>query len=80
MIAMFAIIFTMNRKQQKIYKAIFTTPTLANINFSNMEKLVIGCGGEIIEGNGSRMAFILNGVKLFAHRPHPDKEAKKYQV
>lgn len=37
-------------------------------------------GGAIEEGSGSRVAFKLNGEKAFAHRPHPGKEAKKYQV
>lgn len=70
----------MNRKQQKIRDAVFITPTQANIEFSDLEKLTAALGGKIIEGGGSRMAFVLNGKKLFAHRPHPAKEAKKYQV
>ncbi len=70
----------MNRKQQKTFDAIFATPTKANINFSDIEKLVIGLSGEIEEGSGSRVVFKLNGEKAFAHRPHPKKEAKKYQV
>lgn len=70
----------MNCKQQKTFNAIFEIPTKANIAFSDIEKLLIALGGEIIEGSGSRMAFVLNGQKMFAHRPHPAKEAKKYQV
>ncbi len=70
----------MNRKQQKTLRAIFTTPTPANINFSDIEKLIIALGGEIIQGSGSRMSFWLGSQSLFAHRPHPSKEAKKYQV
>ncbi len=67
----------MNRKQQKIYDAVFTKPALANIEFSDLEKLVEGLGGEIVEGTGSRVKMILNDVSFFAHRPHPQKEAKK---
>lgn len=37
-------------------------------------------GAEVEEGSGSRLAFVLNNQKLFVHRPHPAKEAKKYQV
>ncbi|MFJ3484937.1 type II toxin-antitoxin system HicA family toxin [Pseudomonas sp. NPDC090202] len=29
---------------------------------------------------GSRVRFELNGVVATFHRPHPDKEAKPYQV
>jgi len=37
-------------------------------------------GGDIHEGQGSRVAFHLNGGVKHAHRPHPGKEAKQYQV
>lgn len=36
-------------------------------------------GAKTIEGSGSRVRFELNDVIAF-HRPHPDKEAKPYQV
>jgi hypothetical protein len=42
--------------------------------------LVVGLGGEVREGEGSRVAFLLHGGVLHAHRPHPGKEAKRYQV
>ncbi len=70
----------MNRKQQRIFDAIFATPTKANIKFSDIEKLLISLGAVKIEGDGSRVSFELNGRQTFAHRPHPNKEAKKYQV
>ncbi len=71
----------MNRKQKNIFEAIFTRPTKANINFSDIEKLLVSLGAEKIEGNGSRVAFVMpDGSKWEHHRPHPQKEAKKYQV
>lgn len=70
----------MNRKQKKIFEDVFTKPTKANILFSDLEKLTAGLGGDVIEGDGSRVKFSLNGVQFFAHRPHPNKEAKKYQI
>jgi hypothetical protein len=36
--------------------------------------------GSVREGDGSRVAFELNGRREYLHRPHPGKEAKKYQV
>jgi hypothetical protein len=37
--------------------------------------------GEFIEDeDGSRVRFELNGVVATFHQPHPDKEAKPYQV
>ncbi len=70
----------MKTKHVKALSAVFSKPTLASLVFSDMEALVVALGGEIIEGNGSRMAFILNGKRMDAHRPHPGKEAKRYQV
>ena len=32
------------------------------------------------EGNGSRVEFEKDGIIASFHRPHPDKEAKRYQV
>jgi len=37
-------------------------------------------GGEVREGDGSRVALLLGGGVKHAHRPHPGKEAKQYQV
>ena len=70
----------MNKKHQKTLQAIFSVPTRASIDFSDIEKMLIALGAETLEGSGSRLSFELNEQKLFVHRPHPAKEAKKYQV
>jgi hypothetical protein len=70
----------MNRKQQKILDAVFTIPTCANIRFTDIEKLVTAIGGRIIEGRGSRVAFEIDNHRVFLHRPHPERNAIKYQV
>jgi hypothetical protein len=71
----------MNRKHQKTLQAIFSIPTSASINFSDIEKLLVALGAEKIEGSGSRVAFVMpGGEKWEHHRPHPQKEARKYQV
>ncbi|MDL2279908.1 type II toxin-antitoxin system HicA family toxin [Desulfovibrio sp. OttesenSCG-928-G11] len=38
----------------------------------------MGC--EVVEGDGSRVAFLRDGQKADFHRPHPGKEALPYQV
>jgi len=73
-------IASMNSKQTKTLKAVFATPVEGNIKFSDIEVLVVGLGGEVREGEGSRVAFFIRGGVLHAHRPHPGKEAKRYQV
>ena len=42
--------------------------------------MFLALGATIIEGAGSRVAFVLNNEKGDFHRPHPGKEAKRYQV
>ncbi len=76
----FDIISLMNRRNQKTFDAIKNVPTRANINFSDIEKLLVALGAKVFEGSGSRVAFELGGQKLSMHRPHPAKEAKRYQV
>ncbi|UVM69506.1 type II toxin-antitoxin system HicA family toxin [Pseudomonas sp. B21-009] len=41
---------------------------------------MVGAGARVIEGRGSRVRFELNGVIATFHRPHPDKDAKPYQI
>jgi len=70
----------MKAKHRRTLEAIFATPTRAGIVFSDIEAVVIAIGGEVREGEGSRVAFELKGSRRYLHRPHPGKEAKKYQV
>lgn len=70
----------MKAKYQRTLAAIYASPTRSGIVFSDIETLVVALGGEIREGQGSRVAFELNGQRQYLHRPHPGKEAKRYQV
>jgi hypothetical protein len=70
----------MNSKQRRILKAIFKNPVPSNLDFKKMESLFLTLGAKLIEGDGSRVRFVLNEVVVSFHRPHPHKEAKPYQV
>jgi hypothetical protein len=70
----------MKAKHRRTLQAIFTVPTLGGIVFSDIEALVFTIGGDVREGEGSRVVFEMKGVRKYLHRPHPGKEAKKYQV
>ena len=70
----------MNSKQRKTLESVFSSPVPANIEWKKIESLFLALGATIIEGSGSRVSFILNDEKADFHRPHPGKEAKKYQV
>jgi hypothetical protein len=70
----------MKAKHRRILEAIFSTPSRGGIIFSDIEGLVRALGGEVREGEGSRVVFELKGSRKYLHRPHPGKEARKYQI
>jgi hypothetical protein len=70
----------MNNKQLNTLKVVFSRPTPATLEWARIDALFCAAGALTVEGNGSRVRFELNGVVATFHRPHPDKEAKPYQV
>jgi hypothetical protein len=48
--------------------------------FADIEALIISIGGKVFERAGSRVKITLKDEVWHCHRPHPGKEAKKYQV
>lgn len=70
----------MNNRQRRTLAAVFTDPVPASIEWTDIESLLVAVGCEVIEGNGSRVRFNYEGTIAAFHRPHPAKEAKKYQV
>jgi hypothetical protein len=70
----------MRARHRKTLESIFARPTRGGIIFSEIEALILALDGEVREGDGSRVAFELHGTRKYLHRPHPGKEAKKYQV
>ena len=67
-------------KRRKTLRALFAAPTRASIAFADIERLIVALGGEVRTGAGSRVVFELRGKRTYLHRPHPGREAKKYQV
>jgi hypothetical protein len=76
----YAINIDMKAKHRKTVSAIFARPTKINIRFADIESLLVSLGGKVSEGAGSRMSVTVSGKTAHFHRPHPGKEAKKYQV
>ncbi|WP_433886304.1 type II toxin-antitoxin system HicA family toxin [Pseudomonas vranovensis] len=70
----------MNNYQRSTLKSIFSKPIPGNLEWARIESLLVGAGARVIEGRGSRVRFELNGVIATFHRPHPDKDAKPYQI
>ncbi|EKN3946535.1 TPA: type II toxin-antitoxin system HicA family toxin [Yersinia enterocolitica] len=70
----------LNAKHYKTLRTIFATPTSTNLEWRKIESLLIALGAVATEGSGSRVRFEINKIMASFHRPHPDKEAKAYQV
>ncbi|MDN7139284.1 type II toxin-antitoxin system HicA family toxin [Pseudomonas sp. JQ170] len=70
----------MNSRYRRILENIFRTPTSANLVFADIEALIVHLGGEVVEREGSRVKLKLGAQQWLCHRPHPGKEAKRYQV
>jgi len=70
----------MNSKQRRTLEAIFETPTRANLNWLDIENLLLSVGADITEGAGSRVRVSLNGFRYVYHRPHPGPTTVKGAV
>ncbi len=71
---------SMNSKHRKTLAAVFTNPVSGTIEWAAVESLLLAAGAQLIEGRGSRVRFEKGGEVATFHRPHPAKEAKRYQV
>jgi hypothetical protein len=69
-----------NSKQSRTLKLVFADPVLATVEWSAIESLLVAAGCDVVEGSGSRVRFVCKGVVATFHRPHPAKEANRYQV
>ena len=71
---------SVNSKQARTLKAVFADPVSGTVVWTAIESLLVAVGCSVIEGSGSRVRFECRGVIASFHRPHPAKEAKRYQV
>ena len=70
----------MNSKHLRTLELVFTDPVSGTISWSDIEALLIAAGAQVIEGRGARVRFACGDEVESFHRPHPAKEAKRYQV
>ena len=70
----------MNSRHSRTLATVFRDPVSANLEWAAIESLLLAVGCQVIEGNGSRVRFVQDGTVATFHRPHPAKEAKRYQV
>jgi len=69
-----------NTKHRKTLQALFAKPTSPAIVFNDIEALLVALGGQVHEREGSRVKITIKNEQWRCHRPHPGKEAKRYQV
>lgn len=67
----------MRTKHAETLNAIFHTPILSNVKWSDIESLFLSLGASVTEGRGSRVKVFLNDRVSVFHRPHPQKETDK---
>jgi HicA-like toxin of HicAB toxin-antitoxin system len=67
-------------KHRATLEPVFADPVRANINWFDIESLLVSLGAEVTQGRGSRVRIALNGVRAVFHRPHPQKETDKGAV
>lgn len=71
---------SLNKTHTNTLNVILRDPVPTTLEWQRIESLFKAIGAVVIEGRGSRVRFELNGVVITFHRPHPQKEAKPYQV
>ena len=70
----------MNNRHRKTLAAVLADPLNGNLEWRKIEALFVALGATVIEGNGSRVTFLLNDKRADFHRPHPGNEALRYRV
>lgn len=71
---------SMKRKHQKTLELIFASPISGNIQWRDIEALLVELGAEISEREGSRVGVRLFGDRRVFHRPHPSPNTDKGAV
>ena len=70
----------MKKKHHKTLTLIFKRPVSGNIKWKDIEQLFVELGGELSEGEGSRIGVRLFGDRRVFHRPHPSPDTDKGAV
>ncbi|MCO6442263.1 MAG: type II toxin-antitoxin system HicA family toxin [Nitrococcus mobilis] len=70
----------MTKTHRKTLEAIFSKTVPDNLEWSRIESLMLAVGCKRSEGRGSRVRFVYGDTAVTFHRPHPQKETRKYQI
>lgn len=70
----------MNSKHRRTLEVVFIDPVSGTLAWADVESLRVAAGARVLEGSGSRVRFVWGDEVETFHRPHPAKEAKRYQL
>ena len=70
----------MNNRHRRTLDVVFADPVPGTLAWADIEALLVAAGARVVEGRGSRVRFVCGDDVESFHRPHPAKEAKRYQV
>ena len=67
----------LSKKHKQTLERIFQDPIRSDVEWKDIENLLLALGAEVTEGKGSRVRIYLNNVRAVFHRPHPQRETDK---
>jgi len=70
----------LNNKNKQTLRAIYTDPIPADIKWGDIESLIKSVGGQVKQGNGSRVRLKIGEEKAVFHSPHPNPDTSKLTV
>ena len=70
----------MNNRHHRTLETVFADPVSGTLAWTDIEALLVAAGARVVEGRGNRVRFVCGDEVESFHRPHPAKEAKRYQV
>lgn len=70
----------LNNKQRKTLEHIYERPTRSDIKWTDILSLLMACGADIFQREGSRVCIKLGNQRAVFHAPHPQKVTVKGAV
>ncbi len=70
----------MKRSHQRTLELVFARPTRVNVQWRDIEMLLVELRATVSEREGSRVAVVLFGEVRVFHRPHPFPDTDKTAV
>lgn len=70
----------MSNKHRTVLNTIFHDPISSNIQWREVESLLVHLGADVDPAHGARFRVLLNGHEFFIHHPHHRNEFGKPEV